>query len=62
MTIKEINERVHELEKSVELLKAIRKDYIDQNRSDCFISALDDGIKYTSLRLQDYQMADWIML
>lgn len=61
MKINEINNRIHELEISVELLQAIKQDYIESKRDECFIKALDDGINYTRQRLETYKTTDWIM-
>ena len=61
MRIDEINNRINELENHVDLLKAIKQDYIEQKKDSVFIAALDDGIKYTSVRLQQYKTTDWIM-
>lgn len=61
MKINEINNRIHELETSVELLQAIKRDYIENNRDESFIKALDDGINYTRQRLETYKTTDWIM-
>lgn len=61
MKIDEINNRIHELETSVELLKAIKQDYIENNRDEIFIKALNDGINYTRQRLEKYKTTDWIM-
>ena len=62
MKINEINERINELENHIDLLKAIKQDYIEQKRDSVFISALDDGIKYISIRLQEYKSTDWFMV
>ena len=61
MKIDEINNRIHELETSVELLQAIKQDYIENNRDEIFIKALNDGINYTRQRLEKYKTTDWIM-
>lgn len=62
MKINEINKRIHELETSVELLQAIKQDYIECKKDESFIKALDDGINYTRKRLETYKTTDWIML
>lgn len=62
MKINEINNRIHDLETSVELLQAIKRDYIENNRDESFIKALDDGVKYTRQRLETYKTIDWVML
>lgn len=62
MKIHEINYKVSQLQSHIELLKAIKQDYIEQERDSIFIAALDDGIKYISLRLEQYENADWIMM
>ena len=62
MKINEINNRIHDLETSVELLQAIKRDYIENNRDESFIKALDDGINYTRQRLETYKTIDWVML
>ena len=62
MNIDDINNRIEELKRSIALLKAIKQEYIAQNKDDAIICALDDGIQYTSLRLQTYQTANWIMV
>ena len=61
MKIDEINNRIAELENNIKLLKIIRESYIVQGEDDAFISALDDGIKYTSFRLEQYLTTNWIM-
>lgn len=61
MKISEINNRIHELEISVELLQAIKQDYIEGKKDESFIKALDDGINYTKQRLETYKTTDWIM-
>lgn len=61
MTIDEINNRIKELETSVELLKVVRQNYIDNNGDDIVIKALNDGINYTNQRLEKYKTTDWIM-
>lgn len=62
MTISEINNRISQLENDICLLKAIRKEFIDEERDEMFIDALDDGIKYVSIRLQEYKTKNWIMM
>ena len=62
MKINEINNRIHDLETSVEILQAIKRDYIENNRDESFINALDDGINYTRQRLETYKTIDWVML
>ena len=62
MKINEINNRIHDLETSVELLQAIKRDYIENNRDESFIKALDDGINYTRQRLETYKTIDGVML
>ena len=61
MNIDDINNRIDELKRSILILETIRQEYIEQNKDDIYISALSDGIKYTSFRLQRYQTAHWIM-
>lgn len=61
MTIDEINNRIKELEESVEILKDIRQGYINNNREEKYIRALNDGINYTSQRLEKYRTTEWIM-
>ena len=61
MRIVEINARIHELEISVELLQAIKQEYIYNNREEIYIRALNDGINYTSQRLEKYRTTEWIM-
>ena len=61
MRIDEINNRINELETSIELLKAIRQDFVENNKEEIFIKALNDGINYTTQRLDRYKTADWIM-
>lgn len=61
MTIDEINARIHELEISIELLQAIKQEYINNNREEIYIRALNDGINYTSQRLEKYRTTEWIM-
>ena len=51
MRIDEINNRINELETSIELLKAIRQDFVKNNKEEIFIKALNDGINYTTQRL-----------
>ena len=58
MKINEINNRIHDLETSVEILQAIKRDYIENNRDESFINALDDGINYTRQRLETYKTID----
>lgn len=62
MKINEINNRIHDLETSVELLQNIKQDYIENKRDESFIKALDDGVKYTKQRLEIYKTIDWVML
>ena len=61
MRIDEINNRINELETSIELLKAIRQDLVENNKEEIFIKALNDGINYTTQRLDKYKTTDWIM-
>ena len=61
MTISEINNRISQLKNDIFLLKSIRKEFIDDERDEAFINALDDGIKYVSIRLEEYETKDWIM-
>ena len=61
MRIDEINNRINELETSIELLKAIRQDCVENNKEEIFIKALNGGINYTTQRLDRYKTADWIM-
>ena len=61
MRIDEINNRINELETSIELLKAIRQDFVENKKEEIFIKALNDGINYTTQRLDRYKTADWIM-
>ena len=61
MRIHEINNRINELETSIELLKAIRQDFVENKREEVFIKALNDGITYTTQRLDKYKTTDWIM-
>lgn len=61
MKINEINNRINELETSIELLKAIRQDFVENNKEEIFIKALNDGITYTTQRLDKYKTTDWIM-
>ena len=61
LRIDEINNRINELETSIELLKAIRQDFVEDNKEEIFIKALNDGINYTTQRLDRYKTADWIM-
>ena len=61
MKIDEINNRINELETSIELLKAIRQDVVENNKEEIFIKALNDGINYTTQRLDKYKTTDWIM-
>lgn len=59
--IDEINHRINELETSIELLRAIKQDFIENNKEEIFIKALNDGINYTTQRLEKYKTTDWIM-
>lgn len=61
MKISEINSRISKLENDIWLLKTIRKEFIDEERDEAFVDALDDGIKYVSIRLEEYKTKDWIM-
>lgn len=61
MRIDEINNRINELETSIELLKAIRQDLVENNKEEIFIKALNDGINYTTQRLEKYKTTEWIM-
>ena len=61
MKIDEINNRISELETSIEILKAIRQDFVENNKEKIFIKALNDGINYTTQRLDKYKTTDWIM-
>ena len=61
MRIDEINNRINELETSIEILKAIRQDFVENKREEVFIKALNDGITYTTQRLDKYKTTDWIM-
>lgn len=62
MKINDINNRISQLENDICLLKAIKKEFIDEERDEIFINALDDGIKYVSIRLEEYKTSDWIMI
>ena len=62
MRIDEINNRINELETSIELLKAIRQDFVENKKEEIFIKALNDGINYTTQRLDKYKTTDWIMV
>ena len=61
MSIDEINNRINELETNIELLKAIKQDFVENNKEEILIKALDDGITYTTQRLDKYKTTDWIM-
>lgn len=61
MRIDEINNRINELETSIEILKVIRQDFMENNKEEIFIKALNDGINYTAQRLDKYKTTDWIM-
>ena len=61
MRIDEINNRINELETSIELLKAIRQEFVENKKEEIFIKALNDGINYTTQRLDKYKTTDWIM-
>ena len=61
MRIDEINNRINELETSIELLKAIRQDFVENKKEEIFIKALNDGINQTAQRLNKYKTTDWIM-
>ena len=61
MRIDEINNRINELETSIELIKAIRQDFVENKKEEIFIKALNDGINYTTQRLDKYKTTDWIM-
>ena len=61
MRVDEINNRINELETSIELLKAIRQDFVENKKEEIFIKALNDGINYTTQRLDKYKTTDWIM-
>lgn len=61
MKIAEINKRINELEVSIELLEAIKCDFVNKDKEEIFLRALDDGIKYTKQRLEQYKTTDWIM-
>lgn len=61
MKIDEINKRINELEISIELLEAIKRDFIADNKEEIILRAFDDGIKYTKLRLEQYKTTDWMM-
>ena len=61
MRIDEINNRINELETSIELLKVIRQDFVENNKEEIFIKALNDGINYTTQRLEKYKTTEWIM-
>lgn len=61
MTIDEINKRINELETSIELLSAIKQNFVENNKEEIFIKSLNDGINYTTQRLEKYKTTDWIM-
>ena len=61
MKIDEINNRINKLETSIELLKAIKQDFVENNKEEILIKALDDGITYTTQRLDKYKTTDWFM-
>lgn len=61
MRVDEINHRINELETSIELLRAIKQDFMKNNKEEIFIKALNDGINYTTQRLEKYKTTDWIM-
>ena len=44
MRIDEINNRINELETSIEILKAIRQDFVENKKEEIYIKALNDGI------------------
>ena len=58
MKIDEINKRINELETSIELLKASRQDFVENNKEEIFIKALNDGINYTTQRLDKYKTTE----
>lgn len=62
MKIDEINRRIAELRTSIDLLKSIKQDYINKDKGEAFINALDDGIRYTQQRLETYKTSNWVML
>lgn len=61
MKIDEINKRINELETSIELLEAIKQNFVADGKEEIFIKAFDDGIKYTKQRLEQYKTTNWIM-
>lgn len=61
MKIEEINNRINELEISIEALQSIKQEFIENNKGEIAIKALSDGICYTAQRLEEYKRADWIM-
>lgn len=61
MKIKEICARINELERHIELLKKLREEMVESNRDNEYVRALDDGIQYTNMRLEQYQNSNWIM-
>lgn len=61
MKIDEINKRINELEISIELLEAIKRDFVADNKEEIIIRAFNDGIKYTKQRLEQYKTTDWMM-
>ena len=61
MKICEINKKISQLRNDICLLNAIKKEFIDDERDENFIDALDDGIKYIRNRLEEYETKDWIM-
>lgn len=61
MKITEICARIDELECHIDLLKKLREEMIESNRDNEYVRALDDGIQYTNMRLEQYQNSNWIM-
>ena len=62
MKIEEINARIAELQSHIEILKELREDVIETNKCNEYVLALDDGIQYTQMRLDEYRSSDWVMM
>lgn len=61
MKIDEINDRISELEDNISLLIELRDRLLNHDDGDKYVSAIEDGIKYTQRRLAEYRTTDWIM-
>ena len=61
MTFTEIQDKIYELELSVEILEDLRNKAMHGDESVDVVNALSNGLRYTRERLDKYKTTDWIM-